>query len=301
MAPPPHRAAEVRSPCWRRAIHRTKGHAWRHISPGPAGKSFSRQARPSADSRAKPEPKRSLTVLLHQPQSGGLSPISPLHHFLRSAPAGLPPHTPCRIGISRARARRAGGGGLNTRFCRRVSMASYRGPSSASDRGPGVAFRVGCADPTRAAGGQQQPVERLLKSWHHGVLSARSDSERPCPGSAWDVMLEGAAMQNRWPHVAALTAGGCPPSPLVTGWVSRGLVEGAGRMMRARSVAEGEAFRRCWRWPGGAVTGGPPPPVGMACPAGRFGRRGAAAGWNVCGRASGLATSRLRAVVGTGE
>src|SRR5215468_10905571 len=27
MAPPPDSAAEVRSPCWRRAIHRTKGRA----------------------------------------------------------------------------------------------------------------------------------------------------------------------------------------------------------------------------------------------------------------------------------
>src|SRR5262245_55968350 len=58
MAPPPSSAAEVRSPCWRRAIHRTVGQCWRHISLGPAGGSFQRQAKPSADSRAKPDPKR---------------------------------------------------------------------------------------------------------------------------------------------------------------------------------------------------------------------------------------------------
>src|SRR5215471_17753207 len=45
MAPPPSSAAEVRSPCWRRAIHRATGQCSRHISLGPAGRSFQRQAR----------------------------------------------------------------------------------------------------------------------------------------------------------------------------------------------------------------------------------------------------------------
>src|SRR5262249_41288551 len=54
------------------------GPCWRHISPGPAGGSFPRQAKPSADSRAKPEPKRGRQYTSYRSQGGGLSPIIPL-------------------------------------------------------------------------------------------------------------------------------------------------------------------------------------------------------------------------------
>src|SRR5215471_19430538 len=66
MAPPPDSAAEVRSPCWRRAIHRTNGQRWRHINPGPAGGSFLRQARRQPIREPSRNPVRP-TVLLHRP------------------------------------------------------------------------------------------------------------------------------------------------------------------------------------------------------------------------------------------
>src|SRR5215831_3274724 len=100
MAPPPSSAAEVRSPCWRRAIHRTKGQCWRHISPGPAGRSLSRQLRRQPIR----EPSRTqarLTVLPLPTTRWRIVTDHPsLYHSLRSAGAiSLPPHTPCRLGV----------------------------------------------------------------------------------------------------------------------------------------------------------------------------------------------------------
>src|SRR5215831_8864271 len=102
MAPPPSSAAEVRSPCWRRAIHRTKGQCWRHISPGPAGRSLSRQLRRQPIR----EPSRTqarLTVLPLPTTRWRIVTDHPsLYHSLRSAGAiSLPPHTPCRLGAGR--------------------------------------------------------------------------------------------------------------------------------------------------------------------------------------------------------
>src|SRR5215471_4280790 len=143
MAPPPSSAAEVRSPCWRRAIHRTKGQCWRHISPGPAGRSLSRQLRRQPIR----EPSRTqarLTVLPLPTTRWRIVTDHPsLYHSLRSAGAiSLPPHTPCRLGAASTRSatlmtahrqsgsaqlliglRRRGQGGEHVAGSRRVSNA----------------------------------------------------------------------------------------------------------------------------------------------------------------------------------
>jgi len=76
MAPPPDSAAGVRSPCWRRAIHRTKGRASATSAPGPAANRYQdRQAVSRFSSQAGTQARP--IVLLHQPQGDGLSPISP--------------------------------------------------------------------------------------------------------------------------------------------------------------------------------------------------------------------------------
>ena len=79
MAPPPSSAAEVRSPCWRRAIHRTKGQCWRHISPGPAGGSLSRQARrpPIREPSRNPSEADSTPFTNHKVADCHRTPFSP--------------------------------------------------------------------------------------------------------------------------------------------------------------------------------------------------------------------------------
>jgi len=105
-------AAEVRSPCYRRAIHRTKGQCWRHINPGPAGGSLSRQPQPGcqpirepsrnpSEADSTPSPATRWRIVTDHPS---------LHHSLRSAgPISLPPHTPCRLGAADRWGDRAGG------------------------------------------------------------------------------------------------------------------------------------------------------------------------------------------------
>src|SRR5215472_14802798 len=78
-----------------------KGQDRRHISPGPAGKSLSRQARrqpilePSrnpSEADSTPSPTARWRIVTDHPS---------LHHSLRSAGAiSLSPHTPCRIGAA---------------------------------------------------------------------------------------------------------------------------------------------------------------------------------------------------------
>src|SRR5262249_16853749 len=76
MAPPPDSAAGVRSPCWRRAIHRTKGRASATSARArPANRSQDRQAVSRFSSQAGNQARP--IVLLHQPQGDGLSPINP--------------------------------------------------------------------------------------------------------------------------------------------------------------------------------------------------------------------------------
>src|SRR5215510_15516301 len=90
MAPPPDSAAEVRSPCWRRAIHRTKGKTGATSARArPANRYQDRHAvsRFSSQARTQARP----TVLPYRPQGGGLSPIT-LSPPLPLSDAGRPIH-----------------------------------------------------------------------------------------------------------------------------------------------------------------------------------------------------------------
>src|SRR5262249_2978851 len=88
--PPPDSAAEVRSPCWRRAIHRTMGRAGATSARvRPANRYQDRHAvsRFSSQARTRARP----TVLPYRPQGGGLSPIT-LSPPLPLSDAGRPIH-----------------------------------------------------------------------------------------------------------------------------------------------------------------------------------------------------------------
>src|SRR6266699_1325127 len=65
--------------------------------PGPGRQIVIKTGTPSADSRAKPEPKRGRSYSFTNRKVTDCHRSTPLHHFLRSAPVGLSPHTPCRL------------------------------------------------------------------------------------------------------------------------------------------------------------------------------------------------------------
>jgi hypothetical protein len=61
--------------------------------PGPGRRIVLRTGKPSADSRAKPEPKRGRQYSSYRPQGGGLSPITLSPPLPQSAPVGLPTYS----------------------------------------------------------------------------------------------------------------------------------------------------------------------------------------------------------------
>ena len=66
--------------------------------PGPSRQIVIKTGKPSADSRARPEPKRGRSYSFTNRKVTDCHRSTLLHHFLRSAPVGLSPHTPCRFG-----------------------------------------------------------------------------------------------------------------------------------------------------------------------------------------------------------
>src|SRR5215471_2362516 len=77
---------------------------------GPGRQIVIKTGKPSADSRAKPEPRRGRSYSFTNRKVTDCHRSAPLHHFLRSAPVGLSPHTPCRFRAGwRSWRKRAGG------------------------------------------------------------------------------------------------------------------------------------------------------------------------------------------------
>src|SRR5260221_14339329 len=103
MAPPPDRAAGCDRPAGAGRSTALKAVLAPH-QPGPGRQIVIRTGKPSADSRAKPEPKRGQSYSFTNRKVTDCHRSTPLHHFLRSAPVGLSPHTPCRLGAADGRA-----------------------------------------------------------------------------------------------------------------------------------------------------------------------------------------------------
>jgi hypothetical protein len=96
MAPPPDSAAGCDRP-----VGAGRSTALRAVlaphQPGPGRQIVIKTGKPSADSRAKPEPKRGRSYSFTNRKVTDCHRSTPLHHFLRSGPVGLSPHTPCRL------------------------------------------------------------------------------------------------------------------------------------------------------------------------------------------------------------
>ena len=184
MAPPPDSAAEVRSPCWRRAIHRTKGRAGAASAQArPANRSQDRQAISRFSSQAGTQARP--TVLLHRPQGGGLSPIIPLSTTpCDRHPIGLSPHTPCRIGVNSL-------GLAGVRSCAHISLLCVLAAIKAvpgypflDPAPPGchgrTAFGLRMPAPRKAASGFRRPPPLTLL---HGLSGSLAGYVR---ASCWD-------------------------------------------------------------------------------------------------------------------
>ena len=186
MAPPPDSAAEVRSPCWRRAIHRTTGSAGATSARArPADRSQDRQGRQPIREPSRNPSEADNTPLTDRKMAdchrSSLSP--PLSAIVTDRPLR---HTPCRFGAVGRCVDQTSGCAQNSPLWDApaiVAISSKNVPNRASGTGPGrvagrysVSFVAVNAEQAEAWNGPSgRPFVEQRERWERmrGRLTAR--------------------------------------------------------------------------------------------------------------------------------